>query len=172
MSSDSHSHASCSDAMSLTREPPSGSVPTLGSSLRQHTTEKLPSGIVSFQADETRLVPEAPIVPRFSDVPLDLRELYGPIYDAPCGVPDTNSTPPPTARALRALRRDIFRKNHECSLPLSTIPQRTQQARQELRALAPHSDRLTVSSTDLSLTFQPSTQHFVCLLYTSDAADD
>ena len=100
------------------------------------------------------------MVPKLPDLPLDFHEFHSPIYDAPRGVADTKSTPQLTARALRALRRDIFRANSGCSLPLTTVPQSTLQARQELPALMPHSDRLTVSSNDLS-NFQPSIQHSV-----------
>ena len=60
-----------------------------------------------------------------SDVLMDLREVPGPIADAPHGVPDTQSTHQPTARALRALRCDIPRANSKCSLPLTTVLQRT-----------------------------------------------
>ena len=65
------------------------------------------------------------MVPYLSDVLLDLREVPGPIDDTPRGVPDTQSTHQPTARALRALRCDIPRANNKCSLPLTTVPQRT-----------------------------------------------
>ena len=59
------------------------------------------------------------MVPYLSDVLLDLREVPGPIDDAPRGVPDTQSKHQPTARALRALRCDIPRANSKCSLPLT-----------------------------------------------------
>ena len=100
--------------------------PTMGPTVvEQCTTEILPSSTVSQKASVTRLAPETSMVPKLSDVLLDLRDLPDPIYDALRGVPDTQSTPQLTARALRALRRDNYRTNRECSLPLTTVPQRT-----------------------------------------------
>ena len=126
ISSDSHSHASRSVAVSLTREPPSGSAPTLGRTVEQYTTEILAlEHRFKKKASVIEIAPETPMVPYLPDVLLDLREVPGPIDDAPRGVPNTQSTHQPTARALPALRCDIPRANSKCSLPLTTVPKRT-----------------------------------------------
>ena len=100
------------------------------------------------------------MVPYPSDVLLDLREVPGPIDDAPRGVPDTPSTHQPTARALRALRCDI--PVQKASVPcLKRLYLNVHTCMTGIRTLTPHSDRLTVSSSDLPSNFQPSTQHSV-----------
>ena len=145
MSSDSSSHASRSDAVSLTHEPSAGFAPTTGPTVvKQHTTEFLPSSPVSLKASITRHAPETSMVPKLSDVLSDLRELHFPLSDTtPRGVPKPQPSPSNlhlTARALCALRRDITRTARESSLPslttvpLTTVPQRTTQPRQELPA--------------------------------------
>ena len=138
MPSDSHSHASRSDAVPLTREPPPGSAQTLGRTVEQYTTEFFAlEHRFKKKASVTEIAPETSMVPYLSDVLLDLREVPGPIDDAPRGVPDTQSTHQPTARALRALRCDIPRANSKCSLPLTTVPKRTHRYDRNARLDAP-----------------------------------
>ena len=68
MSSDSSSHASRSDAVSLTLKPLTGLTPVLGSTV---DTESFPSTLDSPRAYMTRHAPDTPMVPK-------LRRVVGP----------------------------------------------------------------------------------------------
>ena len=127
---------------------------------------------LSPRAFTTRYAPDTSIVPKLSDVLSDLRELPSPLSDTPRGVPKSQPSPSNlhlTARALRALRRDITRAARENSPPslttgpLTTVPQRTTKVRQKLPAKMPDFDRSTVLSTDLSPKLQPSAQHSLAM---------
>ena len=92
MSSDSSSHASRSDAISLTHEPSTGLAPTTGLTVEEQcTTEFFPSKLISPRAFMTIHAPDTPVVPKLSDVLSGFREIPSPLSDTPRGVPD----PPP-----------------------------------------------------------------------------
>ena len=119
MPCDFSSHASRSDAVSLTHEPSTVFTPTTGlTAVEQCTTEFSPSNLVSLRAYKIRYAPDTPMVPKLSDVLSDLREFPSPLSDTPRGVPKPRPSPSNlhlTASVLRALRRAITRAARENS---------------------------------------------------------
>ena len=86
----------------------------------------------------TRNAPDTPMVTNLSDVLSGLREMPSPSSQTPRSVPSSPplpSTPPFTARAMRALRRDTVHTALENSTPsLMPVPQRALLPRKELPA--------------------------------------